>query len=137
MQLLTLTAPEMRYSSVGRRALGANAGKSTHGVFTQRPGTLTIDFFVNLLDMEHAMAAVRRLRRRLRGARPEDERGQGTAHCADKAGDEVEIRVEGAREFALRRRPSREATPFRRRLRHHARSLAVDFVFERDEAHER
>jgi catalase-peroxidase len=50
-QLLTLTAPEMTVLIGGLRVLGANAGGSTHGVFTQRPGTLTNDFFVNLLDM--------------------------------------------------------------------------------------
>jgi catalase-peroxidase len=50
-QLLTLTAPEMTVLVGGLRVLGANTGKSTHGVLTQRPGTLTNDFFVNLLDM--------------------------------------------------------------------------------------
>ena len=50
-QLLTLTAPEMTVLVGGLRVLGANAGKSTHGVLTQRPGTLTNDFFLNLLDM--------------------------------------------------------------------------------------
>ena len=50
-QLLTLTAPEMTVLVGGLRVLGANAGKSPHGVFTARPETLTNDFFVNLLDM--------------------------------------------------------------------------------------
>jgi catalase-peroxidase len=50
-QLLTLTAPEMTVLVGGLRVLGANAGKSKHGVFTSRPGVLTNDFFVNLLDM--------------------------------------------------------------------------------------
>jgi catalase-peroxidase len=50
-ELLTLTAPEMAVLVGGLRVLGANHGKSPHGVFTQRPGTLTNDFFVNLLDM--------------------------------------------------------------------------------------
>jgi catalase-peroxidase len=50
-QLLKLTAPEMTVLVGGLRVLGANAGKSKHGVFTKRPGTLTNDFFVNLLDM--------------------------------------------------------------------------------------
>ncbi|MGB6975275.1 MAG: catalase/peroxidase HPI [Terracidiphilus sp.] len=50
-QLLTLTAPEMTVLVGGMRALGANVGKSKHGVFTKRPGELTNDFFVNLLDM--------------------------------------------------------------------------------------
>jgi catalase-peroxidase len=50
-QLLSLTAPEMTVLVGGLRVLGANAGKSAHGVFTGRPETLTNDFFVNLLDM--------------------------------------------------------------------------------------
>ena len=50
-QLMTLTAPEMTVLIGGLRALNANVGASTHGVFTSRPGTLTNDFFVNLLDM--------------------------------------------------------------------------------------
>ncbi len=50
-QLLTLTAPEMTVLVGGLRVLGANAGQSKHGVFTKQPGTLTNDFFVNLLDM--------------------------------------------------------------------------------------
>jgi catalase-peroxidase len=49
--LLRLTAPEMTVLVGGMRALGANAGESQHGIFTDRPGTLTNDFFVNLLDM--------------------------------------------------------------------------------------
>ena len=49
--LLTLTAPEMTVLVGGMRALGANAGRTRHGVLTDRPGTLTNDFFVNLLDM--------------------------------------------------------------------------------------
>jgi catalase-peroxidase len=50
-QLLTLTAPEMTVLVGGLRVLGANADGATHGAFTDRPGTLTQDFFVNLLDM--------------------------------------------------------------------------------------
>ena len=50
-QLLTLTGPEMTVLIGGLRVLGANAGGSKHGVFTKKPGTLTNDFFVNLLDM--------------------------------------------------------------------------------------
>ncbi|HET7358119.1 MAG TPA: catalase/peroxidase HPI [Nocardioidaceae bacterium] len=49
--LLTLTAPEMTVLVGGMRVLGANAGDTEYGVFTDRPGTLTNDFFVNLLDM--------------------------------------------------------------------------------------
>jgi catalase-peroxidase len=50
-QLLRLTGPQMTVLVGGLRVLGANAGKSKHGVFTGAPGTLTNDFFVNLLDM--------------------------------------------------------------------------------------
>lgn len=50
-QLLTLTAPEMTVLVGGLRVLGANVGQSAHGVFTERPGTLSNDFFANLLDM--------------------------------------------------------------------------------------
>ncbi len=50
--LLTLTAPEMTVLIGGMRALNANFGASTHGVFTDRPETLTNGFFVNLLDMD-------------------------------------------------------------------------------------
>jgi catalase-peroxidase len=50
-QLLTLTAPEMTVLVGGLRVLGANHGKSEHGVLTERPETLTNDFFVNLLEM--------------------------------------------------------------------------------------
>ncbi len=49
--LLNLTVPEMTVLVGGMRALNANADKSAHGVFTKRPGTLSNDFFVNLLDM--------------------------------------------------------------------------------------
>jgi catalase-peroxidase len=51
-QLLTLTAPEMTVLVGGLRVLGGNVGNSRHGVFTDRPGTLSNDFFVNLLDMD-------------------------------------------------------------------------------------
>jgi len=51
-QLLSLTAPEMTVLVGGLRVLGANTGGSPHGVLTDRPGTLTNDFFTNLLDMD-------------------------------------------------------------------------------------
>ncbi len=51
-QLLKLTAPEMTVLVGGMRAMGANFGDAKHGVLTSRPGTLTNDFFVNLLDMK-------------------------------------------------------------------------------------
>jgi catalase-peroxidase len=50
-QLLRLTAPEMTVLAGGLRVLGANTGNSKHGVLTKKPGVLTNDFFVNLLDM--------------------------------------------------------------------------------------
>jgi catalase-peroxidase len=50
-QLLTLTAPEMTVLLGGMRVLNTNVGQTKHGVFTKKPGTLTNDFFVNLLDM--------------------------------------------------------------------------------------
>ena len=49
--MLTLTAPEMTVLIGGLRAVNANVGGSKHGVFTRRPGALTNDFFINLLDM--------------------------------------------------------------------------------------
>ena len=57
-QLLTLTAPEMTALVGGMRVLGTNADDSGHGVFTDRPGTLSNDFFVNLLDMSTAWSPV-------------------------------------------------------------------------------
>ncbi|WP_250564929.1 catalase/peroxidase HPI [Adonisia turfae] len=51
-QLLTLSAPEMTVLIGGMRVLNANVGQTQHGVFTNRPGTLTNDFFVNLLDLD-------------------------------------------------------------------------------------
>ena len=57
-QLLTLTAPEMTALIGGMRAMNTNAGQSGHGVFTDRPGALTNDFFVNLLDMRTVWTAV-------------------------------------------------------------------------------
>jgi catalase-peroxidase len=57
-QLLTLTAPEMTVLVGGMRVLNTNFGQSRHGVFTDRPETLTNDFFVNLLDMSTEWKAV-------------------------------------------------------------------------------
>jgi len=57
-QLLTLTVPEMTVLVGGLRVLGANVGGSKHGVFTKKPGTLTNDFFTNLLDMGTEWKAV-------------------------------------------------------------------------------
>jgi catalase-peroxidase len=57
-QLLTLTAPEMTVLLGGMRVLGANFDGSKHGVFTNRIGSLTTDFFVNLLDMRVEWIAI-------------------------------------------------------------------------------
>ncbi|MGH1486889.1 MAG: catalase/peroxidase HPI [Cellvibrionaceae bacterium] len=57
-QLLTLSAPEMTVLIGGMRALNANADHSAHGIFTDKPGTLTNDFFVNLLDMNTQWKAI-------------------------------------------------------------------------------
>jgi len=57
-QLLTLTAPEMTVLVGGLRVLGANHGGSEHGVFTDKPGQLTNDFFVNLLDLGTTWKAI-------------------------------------------------------------------------------
>ncbi len=57
-QQLTLTAPEMTVLVGGMRVLGTNFDGSQHGVFTDRPGVLSTDFFVNLLDMRHEWKAV-------------------------------------------------------------------------------
>ena len=53
-QLLTLSAPELTVLVGGLRAININAGGSQHGIFTNRAGSLTNDFFVNLLDMSTA-----------------------------------------------------------------------------------
>ena len=72
-QLLGLTGPEMTVLVGGLRVLGANAGQSNHGVFTKKPGTLTNDFFLNLLDMGTQWQP-RGLRWRVRGPRPKTKR---------------------------------------------------------------
>ena len=53
---MNLTVPEMTVLVGGMRALNANTGQSAHGVFTDRPGTLSNDYFVNLLDMSTVWA---------------------------------------------------------------------------------
>ena len=77
-QLLTLTAPEMTVLVGGLRVLGANAGNAKHGVFTSKPGTLSNDFFVNLLDMgtEWQPAGSDGVR----GPRPQDQGGEVDRH---------------------------------------------------------
>ena len=80
--MLTLTAPEMTVLVGGLRVLDANFGQSQHGVFTDRPETLSNDFFVNLLDMRHRVGAVRSARR-LRGPRSRHRRDQVDRHRVD------------------------------------------------------
>ncbi|WP_414495099.1 catalase/peroxidase HPI [Stenotrophomonas maltophilia] len=82
-QLLTLTAPEMTVLVGGLRVLGANADGSTHGVFTQRVGTLSNDFFVNLLDMGTQWKATGRESYEGRG------RGDGSARWTGTRADLV------------------------------------------------
>ena len=78
--LLTLTAPEMTVLIGGMRALNANFGQSAHGVFTDRPETLTNDFFVNLLDMSTEWKPSVVGRERVRGSRSRHRRGQVDRH---------------------------------------------------------
>ena len=66
-QLLTLTAPEMTVLVGGLRVLGAHVGQSAHGVFTRKPGTLSNDYFVNLLDMNTEWKAVSDAREQFEG----------------------------------------------------------------------
>ena len=66
-QLLTLTAPEMTVLVGGLRVLGTNADGSKNGVFTKKPGTLTNDFFVNLLDMGTEWSATSRSEKMFEG----------------------------------------------------------------------
>jgi len=66
-QLLTLTAPEMTVLLGGLRVLGANVGQAPEGVFTSRPGTLSNDYFVNLLDMGTQWEAASNARDRFTG----------------------------------------------------------------------
>ena len=80
-QLLRLTAPEMTVLLGGLRVLGANAGASTHGVLTKKPGTLTNDFFVNLLDMSTEWKPAQGAEGVYEGARPEDGRSQVDRHA--------------------------------------------------------
>ena len=82
-QLLTLTAPEMTALVGGLRVLGANADGGKHGVFTTRTGTLSNDFFVNLLDMGTQWKATGRERYEGRG------RGDGSARWTGTRADLV------------------------------------------------
>lgn len=81
--LLTLTAPEMTVLVGGMRALGANHGGSSLGVLTNRPGTLSNDFFVNLLDMETMWKPTSEAETEFEGIDRETEEVKWTATRAD------------------------------------------------------
>ena len=86
-QLLTLTAPELTVLVGGLRVLGANSGGSKHGVFTKRPGTLTNDFFANLLDMSTEWKQAEGSEVSMRGATASRTRSSaGPARTAPGAG---------------------------------------------------
>ena len=82
-QLLTLTAPEMTVLVGGLRVLGANVGQSPHGVFTQKPGTLSNDYFVNLLDMGTAWTPVSAARESFEGRDRKTGQARWTATRVD------------------------------------------------------
>ena len=74
--MLTLSVPEMTVLVGGMRALNANAGQAAHGVFTNRPGTLSNDFFVNLLDMSTKWSKSSKAEGLYEGRRSRDRQGQ-------------------------------------------------------------
>jgi len=82
-QLMTLTAPEMTVLVGGLRVLGANFAQSRHGVLTQRPETLTNDFFVNLLDMSTDWKAVNKEENLFQGSDRKTGQPRWTATRAD------------------------------------------------------
>jgi catalase-peroxidase len=93
-QLLTLTAPELTVLVGGMRALGTNFDGSIHGVFTQRPGQLTNDFFVNLLDMNTAWKAISEDRESYMGSDRTTGQPRWTATRADLVfGSNSELRA--------------------------------------------
>ena len=92
--LLTLTPPEMTVLVGGMRALNANSGQSPHGVLTDRPETLTNDFFVNLLDMGTEWKRVRLVGERLQGPRSRTGNVKWTATAVDLVfGSNSELRA--------------------------------------------
>ena len=112
-QLLTLTGPEMTVLVGGLRVLGVNAGGSKHGVFTDRPGKLTNDFFVNLLDMGRSGSRPAKMSMTAATARP----------AAEVDGDARRSHLRLAfgtarlgRGLRLRRRPREIRQGLRRRL---------------------
>ena len=96
-QLLTLTAPEMTVLLGGLRVLGANAGGSKHGVLTQNPGTLTNDFFVNLLDMKTEWKATSKDGAEFEGVDRKSSERRWTGTRADLVfGSNAQLRAIGA-----------------------------------------
>ena len=92
--MLNLSAPEMTVLLGGMRALNANVGQSKEGVFTNRPETLTNDFFVNLLDMATEWKPVAEGGRGVRGPQPHDGRGEVTGTRVDLVfGSNSELRA--------------------------------------------
>lgn len=92
--LLTLTAPEMTVLVGGMRALNANYDGSAHGVFTRRPGQLTNDFFVNLLDMGTVWKAANEDREIFEGTDRKTGEARWTATRADLVfGSNAELRA--------------------------------------------
>jgi len=93
-QLLTLTAPELTVLMGGMRVLNTNYDGSKHGVFTQRPGVLTNDFFVNLLDMNTAWKAASEDRELYEGSDRASGNAKWTASRADLVfGSNAELRA--------------------------------------------
>ena len=82
-QLLTLTAPEMTVLVGGLRAIGANHGGTGHGVFTATPGSLTNDFFVNLLDMRTVWTPISNDAELFQGSDRASGKGRWTATRTD------------------------------------------------------
>jgi len=93
-QLLTLTAPEMTVLVGGLRVLGANHGGAAHGVFTDRPGRLTTDFFVNLVDMATEWRPTSEARELFEGRERASGRVKWTATRVDLAfGSNAQLRA--------------------------------------------
>ena len=106
-KLLTLSAPEMTALVGGLRVLGANAGASEHGVFTRRPGTLTNDFFVNLLDMTTKWQSAGSDYTYEGHDRPNRRAAAGPARTATSSSDRIRSSAQSPRSM-----PSRAITSF-------------------------
>ena len=122
---LTLSAPEMTVLIGGLRVLKVNAGQADHGVFTKRPGTLTNDFFVNLLDMGTEWKPTSGSRGLVRRVLPDEGRLQMDRQpCGPRL--RVELRAPRARGgLRVRRRAGEVRARLRRRVGqgHESRSI--------------